>query len=266
VHHLQPGPAIVDPLQPYESAPRVPRNGPCWVLANMVGGLDGCAAVGGRVGSLSDDLDAELFRLMRAVADVVLVGAETVRREGYGPVRLSEERRLARRAAGRSSVPRMAVVTRSLDLDFDSALFADSHPSAPAIVVTCETASPERRERAADVAEVVVVGEKSVDFAGALPVLHELVGGSRSGRPTVVLCEGGPAVLGEVVTAGLLDEYCLTLSPMMGGDPLPLAVFRGQHELADFDLAHVLEHGNTLYLRYVRSEPGSPADASVGST
>ncbi|HHV22183.1 MAG TPA: pyrimidine reductase family protein, partial [Propionibacterium sp.] len=42
-----------------------------------VAGLDGTAAVGGRVGPLSEGPDVELFRLMRALADVVVVGAET---------------------------------------------------------------------------------------------------------------------------------------------------------------------------------------------
>jgi riboflavin biosynthesis pyrimidine reductase len=231
-------------------------------MANMVGGLDGCAAVGGRVGALSDDVDAELFRRMRSVADVVLVGAETVRRERYGPVRLSDEARDARRAAGRASMPRLALVSRSLDIDWTLPLFSDSHPSASPIVVTCAGADPERVKHAADVAEVLVAGDSSVDFRVAIPLLAALVRHRAPDTPAIVLCEGGPVVLGELVTAGLLDELCLTLSPVLGGDPLPVAVFRVQlGELAAYELAHVLGHGSTLFLRYVRREPSANGKA-----
>jgi riboflavin biosynthesis pyrimidine reductase len=65
-----------------------------------------------------------------------------------------------------------------------------------------------------------------------------------------VLCEGGPSWLGELVVAGLLDELCLTVSPMMGGDPLPVAVFPPGAELTGFSLRHVLREDDTLFLRY----------------
>jgi riboflavin biosynthesis pyrimidine reductase len=261
VHLLQAGPAVTDPLQPYEAASRVPIQGKCWVMANMVGGLDGCAAVGGRVGALSDDIDTQLFRQMRSVADVILVGAETVRRESYGPVHIDDAHRFARRAAGRSSLPRVAVVSRSLDLDWAGPLFADTHPSAPPIVVTCAAADSERVKAATNVADVLVAGESTVDFRLAVNLLRGLVRRTPSDT-TVVLCEGGPAVLGELVTADLLDELCLTLSPVLGGDPLPLAVFRGQHgDLAPYELAHVLNHHSTLFLRYVRRGASRQAGA-----
>ncbi len=108
MHELNQGPSIADLLAPYD----VPRPHPedrAWTMANMVAGLDGTAAVGGRVGALSEGPDVELFRLMRTLADVVVVGAETVRREGYGPVRLPEERQAVRVAAGRTSTASAAL-------------------------------------------------------------------------------------------------------------------------------------------------------------
>ncbi|MGH7733932.1 MAG: pyrimidine reductase family protein, partial [Gemmatimonadales bacterium] len=68
---LEPGPRIADPLAPYAQVIRARADGRCWVMAHMVGGLDGSAAIAGRVGGLSTAPDAELFRLMRALADVV---------------------------------------------------------------------------------------------------------------------------------------------------------------------------------------------------
>ena len=123
---LEPGPRIADPLAPYAQVTRTRADGRCWVMAHMVGGLDGSAAIGGRVGDLSTAPDAELFRLMRALADVVLVGAETVRAEGYGVVRLPAERATARVAAGRPATPPLAVVSRSLKLDWSARAFASS--------------------------------------------------------------------------------------------------------------------------------------------
>jgi riboflavin biosynthesis pyrimidine reductase len=210
------------------------------VLANMVAGLDGSAAVAGRVGELSGPVDQALFRRLRSVADVVLVGAETVRREHYGPVRIDDERRAERVAAGREPVPGLAIVTRSLRLDLASRAFTEAERRT--VVVTCEAADPARRAALAEIADVVVAGDERVDMSTALQML--------SGD--VVLCEGGPALLGELVDGGLLDELCLTLSPLMGGDPLPVAVSLGQRRLTRFRLAHALANGSTLFLRYER--------------
>src|SRR4051812_15645394 len=115
---LVPGAQIADPLEPYAAVSRSPGACGCWVMANMVGGLDGSAAVAGRVAALSDELDARLFLLMRTLADVVMVGAETVRAEGYGAIRLTEEQASARRNDGRRGHPQLAIVSRSLDLDW----------------------------------------------------------------------------------------------------------------------------------------------------
>jgi riboflavin biosynthesis pyrimidine reductase len=247
---LEPGPPIADPLAPYAQVTRTRADGRCWLMAHMVGGLDGSAAIGGRVGDLSTAPDAELFRLMRALADVVLVGAETVRAERYGVVRLPAGRAAARVAAGRPATPPLAVVSRSLKLDWSARAFADAPPEARTLVVTCAAADPARLEEARQVADVVVAGDDRVDPALALQRL-----GERGYR--VMLCEGGPTWLGELAGAGLVDELCLTLSPLMGGDPLPVSVAPPGAPLARFALRHVLREGDTLFLRYERGPDGS---------
>lgn len=246
MHALLPGDELDDLLAPYAEVPRAGAAGRSWVLANMVSGLDGSAAAGGRVGALSDDVDRHLFRLLRSLADVVLVGAETVRRERYGPVRLPDDRRSARVAGGRPAVPRLAVVTRSLDLDLGGRAFTEAEPGARTVVVTCEASDPARRAAVAAVADVVVAGGEWVDPGRALAALREMAG-------PVVLCEGGPALLGDLVDRDLLDELCLTLSPVMGGDALPVAVSSGGPDLARFRLGHALAEGSTLFLRYERA-------------
>lgn len=236
---------LADPLAPYR-VDRTPRPGrPCWVAANMVGGLDGSAAVGGRVGELSPPADADLFRALRALADVVLVGAETVRREGYGPVRLPHALRRERVARGTPEVPRVAVVTRSLTFDWEIPLFRDAAPEARPILLGPSTAAPHLVAAAAEHADVRFAGEHRVDLATALE-------GLAAEGAAVVWCEGGPHLLGELVAADLLDELCLTVAPSMGGDPLPVSVAPPGGERARFALRHVAVDGDAVFLRYER--------------
>src|SRR5688500_3170791 len=94
-----------------------------WVLLDMVASVDGRISLGGRVGALSTPPDKALFRHLRCLSDVVLVGAQTVRAESYGPVRC-EDHHLSRRAErAQAPQPRLCIVSRSLDLDPASRVF-----------------------------------------------------------------------------------------------------------------------------------------------
>jgi riboflavin biosynthesis pyrimidine reductase len=245
VHELQRGAEVPDALAPYLEVDRSRPTHECWVIGHMVAGLDGTAAVGGRVGSLSTSPDQALFPRMRQVADIVLVGAETVRREGYGPIRLSEEAKQWRRRRGLPPSPPLAVVSRSLAFDWTAKAFTDAPEDAPTHLITCAKADPQRLAEAEEVATVVVAGDERVEPAEAMQALAE------RGR-RVVLCEGGPTWLGELVAADRLDELCLTISPLMGGDPLPVAVTPPGAGLAEFDLEGTMAEDHTLFLRYQR--------------
>lgn len=246
MRELTPGPALDDPLEPYRRVTRQPVDARPWVLGNMVASLDGSAAVHGRVGALSSPTDQHLFRMLRGLADIVLVGAATVRQEHYGPARLPDDVRAVREAAGRLPVPRVVVVTRSLDLDLAGRLFTESDPAARPMVLTCASADEHRLAAVGEVADVAVVGEQTVELGEALRRLY------REQGVDVVLTEGGPALLGQLVQDGLLDELCLTLSPKMGGDALPVAVSSATSDLVGLRLGHVLEEDGTLFLRYER--------------
>jgi len=211
----------------------------------MVAGLDGTASVDGRVGSLSTKPDQELFRRMRQIADIVLVGAETVRREGYGSVRLDEDAQAQRRTKGQSPTPPVAVVSRSLAFDWTAKVFADAPVYARTHVITCASSDPIRRAEAEGVADVIVAGDDRVEPAAAMRALAE-----RGHR--VVLCEGGPNWLGELVAADRLDELCLSIAPLMGGDPLPVSVTPPGAGLAEFELKGTMAESDTLFLRYER--------------
>ncbi|MGM0699924.1 MAG: pyrimidine reductase family protein [Actinomycetota bacterium] len=240
---LDRGAPIPDPLTPYLDVDRTQPRHECWVTGHMVAGLDGTAAIHGRVGALSTEPDQDLFRRMRQIADVVMVGAQTVRSEGYAPMRLSESARAQRRTRGQSEMPPVAVVSRSLDLDWSSQVFAAAPEHARTIVITCAGADPKRLAAAEEAATVIIAGDDRVEPAKALQALAGL--GHR-----VVLCEGGPRWLGELVAADRLDELCLSISPMMGGDPLPVSVAPPGADIAQFSLKSTMIADDTLFLRY----------------
>jgi len=99
---------------------------------------------------------------------------------------------------------------KRLQLDFDSRYFTE--PLRPPIVVTCAAAPADRLLAAQKVAEVVVAGDQRV--APALMVEALLRLGYRR-----LLCEGGPSLLGNLAAGGVLDELCLSISPLLVGGP-----------------------------------------------
>lgn len=213
------------------------------VRLNMVASADGGTWLEGVSGGLSGGGDRRIFGVLRGQADVILAGAATVRAEGYGPARPRESWRELRR--GRAAAPPVAVVTRRLDLDLTGPLFAEAGPDARTIVVTCAAAPRERREEAARHGEVIVAGDDRVDLAEAV--------GQLAGRGLErVLCEGGPRINAQLAAADLVDELCLTVSPMLiGGDAA--RVLNGPASVTRLRLAHVLEEDGFLFTRYVRT-------------
>ena len=217
-----------------------------WVRANMVSTLDGAASGGdGRSGSINTPADFRVFVLLRALADVVLAGAGTVRAEGYGLPRARPALAARRRSAGQDDAPLLAVVTRSGRVPTDQGLFGAERPT---LVVTCRAAGDETLARLRDLAgdrHVIVAGDEDVDVSAALDAL-----GERGFRR--VLCEGGPSLLGAVAAAGCLDELCLTWSPTLVGGDGPRVV-HGPPLTAPMTLAHLLHADDTLLGRWLRT-------------
>jgi riboflavin biosynthesis pyrimidine reductase len=225
----------VDPAGAYAADAR-PRHegGRPWVLVNMIASLDGGTAVDGVSGPLGGPADKQVFRAIRAVADVILVGAGTVRAEGYGPA---------------SGAARIAVVTASGDLDPGLRVFRDAAGPHRTLVVTAASCPPGRRAALAEVADVVVAGDERVDLRRAL---HKLAGLGAA----VVLAEGGPSLNGQLVANDLVDEWCLTLSPSLVAGSSPRAASGPAPTGAPlrFRLDRLLVADDGLcFLRYVRA-------------
>lgn len=207
--------------------------------AGLVASLDGAVAVDGSSKPLSGEADLAVLRALRTVADAVLVGAGTARAEGYTPLRHRPVAAAWRAAHGRPADALLVVVTRSGRL-------------------------PEQLRRG----PVLVVAPESADVPGGLDVL-------RAGRTEVDLaeavaqlrarglgrlhCEGGPALLRDLLAGGLVDELCLTQSPALVGQGPRLV--DGLAAPLDVELVSLLWGAPGPLLarwRVVRSADGSP--------
>jgi len=211
---------------------------------NFVQSIDGAATLDGRSGGLSDAADQRRFELLRRVADAVIVGAGTVRIEGYGPLRVSEPSVRWRVAHGMSEHPLFVIVSGSLGLDPASRIFTEARVR-PIIVTRADAAGASSRARFDAVAELIAVGDAQVDLLAALAAV-------RDRGLTRLLCEGGPALFGSLLAVDAVDELCVTMAPQLdAGDAMriargPLAAPRGMR------LAEVLKSGDALLLRYRR--------------
>jgi riboflavin biosynthesis pyrimidine reductase len=213
-----------------------------WLRANFVASADGAAFLDGRSGGLSSAADRRLFGALRALADVVLVGAGTARAEKYKPARRRPEHAPLR--AGRGATAPIALVSRGLDLDLTVPLFTEAPPDARTIVITCGASPADRRAATAKVADVIVAGDMAVDLPAAVGVLRE----RGLGR---VLCEGGPTLLAHLAADGLVNELCLTISPVLAG-PGPSRITAGAAFPArQMALVHVLRDEGALFCRYL---------------
>ena len=237
MRRLRPEPAAdVDAYDLYRPAdPSAPL-----LRLNMVASLDGrITDRAGRSGGLGGAADRRVFRALRALADAVLVGAGTARVEGYGPHVVDPSIEGRRRADGRAHPAAVVLVSGSLDLDPTSRVF--SQALTPTIVLTCASASADRRARLAEVAEVEVVGQTGVDLEAGLARL-------RARGLAHVLCEGGPSLNTALLRAGLVDELCLTLAPqMVGGADTRIASVEAA---VGARLAGIACDADELFLRY----------------
>jgi riboflavin-specific deaminase-like protein len=250
-----PGPAadvaeIVETLALRERALAAPAARP-YVVLNMVSTLDGRATIGGRSAPLSDAADRALFHGLRSVVDAVMAGAGTVTAERYGPLVRDRDTRRRRLERGLAEQPLALVVSGRLTLAHDLRLLAD--PKSHVAIVTSSTDSlPATGARI----EYLRAGRQGrVELRRAFAELRD-----RFAIQTL-LCEGGPHLNGELLSANLVDELFLSLSPTLAGDPA-----RGQPALRilagvelehppELELVSVLEHSSRLFLRYRVTAP-----------
>lgn len=205
---------------------------------DFIASLDGSIAVRGRSQGLQSPGDHRVFRVLRALADVVLVGHGTASAEGYGPVGPGSALGRLRAELGRSPTVPIAVVSRRGSLAPGDRLAVPG-----ALLVTCEAADGDRRAAlAAAGVEVLVCGDDDVDLPTALDAL------AARGLEQVT-CEGGPQLLRTALEAGVVDELDLSLSPALVGDHARL-LDRPLPGVVRTELRQLLEEDGVLFVRY----------------
>ncbi|BBB00816.1 hypothetical protein RVR_7966 [Actinacidiphila reveromycinica] len=240
-----PGPDAATPVDLVDAYAYPPREEGPYLRANMVSSLDGAATHDGASAPLSSPADMRIFGTLRALADVIVVGAGTVRQEGYRPGRARPSFAERRAADGQPPAPAIAVLSRRLDLDFSAPLFTAA--LTPTLVLTGTGADAGARA-AAEAAGARVVTAGDGDGVDPVRVVRELaaLGLSR------LLHEGGPRVLAQFAAAGVVDELCLTLAPLtVGGGAPRIMDGPGVADPTRFAPVSVLEEDGFLFTRYV---------------
>ncbi|MFD1860557.1 pyrimidine reductase family protein [Aeromicrobium camelliae] len=210
-----------------------------WVRTVFVSSVDGSATDHrGVSGDLGGAPDSTLFALLRSLSDVILVAAGTTRAEGYAPVTPSEVDAELRTRLKLSPVPPIAVVSASLDLP--EPLVAPGQ-----LVYTCASSPKDRRDALAETMDVVVAGERRVDFRAVVDDL------SRRGLHRVS-CEGGPTLHGELIAQDLVDEVCVTIGPTLVGGPGPRIAHSNAVTERAMRLATLIEADGVLLTRWLR--------------
>lgn len=224
-----------------------------------VSSIDGLAAVNGSSAALTSSGDQRVYRLIKRDADLLLLGAGTIRAEQYGQTALSAPEIARRRANGLPPYPAVAVVTRSLDLDLSGPLFQPSiggHRQPRPTLIVSAAAAAEASTAVAEAAELLVAGDYNVDLNQAIQLLRQ-----RGHRR--IVCEGGPSLAGQLAQADLLDEICVTVTPQLPAvaGPRITAGPAGRPAGGQWQLHRSLldEQGN-LFLRYTRPGPSDRAD------
>lgn len=210
---------------------------------NFATSIDGAVTIAGYSAGLGGPGDKRVFDLLRTICDALMVGAGTLRHEGYGPMRLDERHRDLRRQQGRQIDPTLVVVSHRLALDSGHPMFTEA-PVRP-IILTNGHSPSERRKALSAVADVLVCGDAEVDLRAAVTALAE------RGYPQL-LNEGGPHLLGALTAADLVDEMCLTVSPKLAGPGSGRITAGPASPTRRLTLTQILTAGDELLLRYAR--------------
>jgi riboflavin biosynthesis pyrimidine reductase len=186
-----------------------------WVMTDMVTALDGSVSVAGRTKSLSNEGDRAHFRALREITDSILVGTVTANGERYRTPKLLPDVQAQRVANGQRPDPRLVVVGTR---GLDHEVDAD------------------------------VITIKDGDIVGLIADIASKYG-------PVILCEGGPTLLTALAAAGVVDEWFVTVSPLLGGSAHKGIVGMLPNP-AQLELDRIAECEGYLLLRYLQAHGG----------
>jgi len=216
------------------------------VTVNMAISIDGRINTRGREHFvLGSEHDRRLMDVLRSRADAVVVGAGTVRHDGFPIVLRYDDLRAARLARGRPPHPVNVVLSRALDLPSNARFFTAKETRR--IVFTTRLAPAARVERFRRVAEVIVLPGRTLEPARVVEALRER--GLKK-----LLMEGGGETHFAFAKAGLVGEWYVTVTPrLIGGVGAPSFLDgRGflKREHLRLELVSQRRVGDEVYLRY----------------
>lgn len=240
-------PTPIDPVDPLELYPADHRPAPPdrpWVIIGMIASIDGATAVNGRSGELGGPADHAVFRAVRASCDWIVVGAATARAEAYRAPVPTPEAAARRVETGRMPAPGLALVTASGSVGADLPALAGRPADAPRPLILTGTGADPARFDGLD-ADVEVL-------PAATPEPQLVLAALRSRGAAVVLSEGGPSWNGRLVGAGVVDEVCLSLGPVLAGGDSTRIVHDAPNGIDHrMRLDRLLEQDDLLFARYV---------------
>lgn len=200
----------------------------------------------GRSGSISSETDRLIFNEARRLADAVLVGAATIRAERYNPMRARPEYQQARAAAGLQAAPVVVIVSRTLDLPWADPLFHESDQQ-PIVLTHIHDPRSESLALAHEHADVQQIPDLDA---------HSIIAAVRSRGLFRVVCEGGALLLTQLAEADVIDEYDITVAPILTG--VGRGIVNGPlGEVRRLYLAHAVSDGGFLFTKYLRSAPAA---------
>ena len=237
--HFEQGPSLEDFYRPVAGTAG-DRKG-LW-RTNMVTSLNGSVEIDGVSKRLSSRTDRKIFQLIRAYSDAVLIGSGNALAEGYTSIPDQNVDLLKLRRQG--NAPVLVVTTRDPDSLLGSPLASST---SQVIIVTPESmvaAAQNLAEHFQFTPKLLYCGQDGLDFARLRLELDKL------GLANVA-CEGGPTLLGLLVGAGVIDEMCLSVAPLLaqshhGGFLGP----NGNFDPRDLRLESIVEDEGTLFSRY----------------
>jgi riboflavin-specific deaminase-like protein len=227
-------------LEDYAPGARAPAERP-FVFTNFALTVDGHATIDGRSGAIGSDTDTAVLVALRTHPDAVMIGAGTLRAEGYGRVVSDPAKRRLRERRGLSPDPLTVIVSNRLEIPWEAPLFRDGGGE-----VLIFTASDREAPDTATPVEIVR-HESRVDLVSLLAELR----GERG--IASLLCEGGPTLHGELLAASLVDELFVTRSPRLAGGVGPGLFVGLEAHTRELELLWLCEAGGELYARYAVS-------------
>ena len=214
-----------------------------WVTLNMISSINGVATSSGLSGELGSKGDKLIFNSLRASADFILLGAGTAKAEKYGMPNISEDAQIRRTSRGQTDIPRLVIISKRLEFDDDLKFLnaLNDGASATPIIYTTQNAPAKNKTWLSERAEIREAGKENIDLA---EVISDLKG-------KIILVEGGPTLNGHLLEADLIDELCLTLSPMIVNENGPHIISGDLKQPKNMKLIQVLaDEDSMLYLRF----------------